>query len=621
MTSTKRNISYESGQVNKLRSKQFIQPKLTIGPVNDRYEQEADQIAEQVVQRKIHPDFFFKPVINQISSIQRKCAACEKEEDENVQRKENGNTEDKSNVDSLVADATSGGSPMDNSTRSFMENRFGYDFGSVKIHTDNLATKSAEAINAHAYTTGNDIVFNQGKYVPETLQGKKLLAHELTHVVQQKHATAISSYVQRDSVYEDVASVNPGHAGGIYTGSVDRYEYNDQAAYNARIANNRTNTIYHGNVNVRFDSNTCVLEVPVNVQFVNQTAGVNTTCGDINGNVNDPIRPVSSSAFTSTVSRIMSALPEGLNNWYKVHLGNPQPTGCTISEIPIRVVLTQVAANPDYTIVITGNNGRSYVSGNRMVMCGSDASDSDVIVHEGGHFILGHGDEYHERSAVRPRSRERLGEYSRMTQDAPGRLQAFYERHFHFASEFMNTAFPGCQATLVRGSQGSATEIIPYLQLGGFSTPSDGGLLVSAGVQFGIPLTTMRGLSFMLGPNFNYALGSGFSSGPYNINALMMGIRAGLNARATFGNALGSTWSLNLGIHGEGGLLRNFASTPGALPGGTFTPYAEYGGNLGIQIDSQVFFGAEGARGIISPGGSNPDIPYYRLGFRLGVSF
>jgi hypothetical protein len=114
------------------------------------------------------------------SGVQRKCAACEDEEC--AQRKENGNTDAPDIVGHAIQ---SGGSPMDNDTQSFMETRFGYDFGQVKIHNDSLAASSAQSINALAYTSGNDVVFNQGQYSPGTSTGKKLLAHELTHVVQQ----------------------------------------------------------------------------------------------------------------------------------------------------------------------------------------------------------------------------------------------------------------------------------------------------------------------------------------------------------------------------------------------------------------------------------------------------
>lgn len=93
-----------------------------------------------------------------------------------------------------VADATSavrpalaaGGQPLDSGTRSFMESRFGHEFGKVRIHADAGAAASARALHAHAYTVGSDIVFATGEYAPQTVKGKRLLAHELAHVVQQQ---------------------------------------------------------------------------------------------------------------------------------------------------------------------------------------------------------------------------------------------------------------------------------------------------------------------------------------------------------------------------------------------------------------------------------------------------
>jgi hypothetical protein len=81
------------------------------------------------------------------------------------------------------------GQPLDVGTRAFMEPRFGHDFSHVRVHTDAKAAESARAVNALTYTVGRDVVFGTGQYTPGTQDGGKLLAHELTHVVQQKGGT------------------------------------------------------------------------------------------------------------------------------------------------------------------------------------------------------------------------------------------------------------------------------------------------------------------------------------------------------------------------------------------------------------------------------------------------
>jgi hypothetical protein len=79
-----------------------------------------------------------------------------------------------------------GGAPLDNDTRGFMESSLGADFSDVRVHTDATASESARSVQAHAYTVGSDVVFQSGKYAPESDSGKRMLAHELTHVVQQR---------------------------------------------------------------------------------------------------------------------------------------------------------------------------------------------------------------------------------------------------------------------------------------------------------------------------------------------------------------------------------------------------------------------------------------------------
>ena len=166
----------------------FFQPKLTINQPNDVFEQEADAVADHILQSKSQQrgsELFFKPM--NISSVQRKCTHCEEEEKKKAQRKEmNGDaTTADSTLENYVGGLNCSGQPLSKKVRSFFEPRIGYDFSNVKVHTDSVAAKSAQSINALAYTSGNNIVFNSGQYAPNSDSGKKLLGHELTHVVQQ----------------------------------------------------------------------------------------------------------------------------------------------------------------------------------------------------------------------------------------------------------------------------------------------------------------------------------------------------------------------------------------------------------------------------------------------------
>ena len=113
-----------------------------------------------------------------------------KREEIPVQRKAEGNAavlEDHAGVEEALH---SSGTSLDQETRSFMESRFGFDFSRVKIHNDTQAALSAREMGAAAYTVGNDIVFGPGRFAPETAEGKELIAHELTHTVQQERPAA-----------------------------------------------------------------------------------------------------------------------------------------------------------------------------------------------------------------------------------------------------------------------------------------------------------------------------------------------------------------------------------------------------------------------------------------------
>jgi len=164
----------------------FFQPKLTVNTPGDAYEQEADQVADQVMRmQEGDAPIVQRMPLTSVGDVQRKCAACEQEE---ARRKETGSDSAGGKAaPGIVSDvlSSSAGRPMEGDTRQFMESRFGQDFSQVRIHTDSRAAESASAIQARAYTSGRDIVFGQGQYQPESSSGKRLLAHELAHVGQQ----------------------------------------------------------------------------------------------------------------------------------------------------------------------------------------------------------------------------------------------------------------------------------------------------------------------------------------------------------------------------------------------------------------------------------------------------
>ena len=108
----------------------------------------------------------------------------EKEEDK-IQKKESGSNTPISITSSYISSLNSKGTSLPKQSQQFFGSRMGYDFSQIKVHTDQEAAQSAKEVNAKAYTTGEHIVFNEGQYDTNSAEGKKLMAHELTHVVQQ----------------------------------------------------------------------------------------------------------------------------------------------------------------------------------------------------------------------------------------------------------------------------------------------------------------------------------------------------------------------------------------------------------------------------------------------------
>jgi hypothetical protein len=151
-----------------------VQAKLKIGKPGDKYEQEADRAAD-LVMRIPEPQATQNPGTSRWTQVPSM----------NMQHRATGQTEP-TTVSPIVHEVLRlPGQPLDRATRAFMEPRFRHDLSHVRVHTDARATQSAQAVNALAYTVGRDIVFDHGQYVPNTVIGKELLAHELAHTIQQ----------------------------------------------------------------------------------------------------------------------------------------------------------------------------------------------------------------------------------------------------------------------------------------------------------------------------------------------------------------------------------------------------------------------------------------------------
>ena len=179
-----------------------IQTKLKIGEENDQYEQEADRVADRIMRMPDPNSSSFSSISHGESnnSIQRKCFSCS-EDDELIQRKpfNAGGIELNTAVSSSINSISGGGRSMSQSERGFFEPRFRSKFSNVRIHENNHANQLASSINARAFTLGNNVVFAAGEYSSESETGKRLLAHELTHVRQQ---SGNSRLVQRHATQQ-----------------------------------------------------------------------------------------------------------------------------------------------------------------------------------------------------------------------------------------------------------------------------------------------------------------------------------------------------------------------------------------------------------------------------------
>jgi hypothetical protein len=482
-------------------------------------------------------------------------------------------------------------------------------------------------VQARAFTHGQDVFFNSGEFEPHTRNGRHLLAHELTHVVQQSGGTPL---IQRDDAgggttefSNNVASTTQTVGSPVTTGKVTRIETAPASGSQPRQEVSRRN------MNIAFDSSTCAVTIPFGYQFVQAVPAQPGVC-----DAGPAPSPMSTTEFNALKANVLSVINSGLNGWFDVQLsGKGCPGGCAGRPLPIRVVATENNSSPDTVITVVNRTGRADAG----TICALSWNDT-TAVHESGHQALGLGDEYPEHDekyrATAPewfRTERVRRDYSKMGPEAHSRFAMFQTRHFAAVTTFLSHIFPGCNATLIA----RARPIIPDFRInfsGGYAGVSGlPGYFLRAGFDFGIPLDRMRRWEFTIGPEFTTLLASGDQR---RLNAFLFGARLGLE---------GSTGDAGFGVTGGPFISAGygkFSSTDRAVGLGTRNAdaaYGEAGGRFGIRSglgDGARFnLGLEGAvgstlggPGIIGPIGrdiaSDPARSYwFRVGLGAGVQF
>ncbi|NEO43248.1 MAG: DUF4157 domain-containing protein [Moorea sp. SIO4A3] len=238
-----------------------VQAKLKIGPAGDKYEQEADRVAKQVVQQ-LHGSQSGK--LQPRQTLQRQG---NREVDEELQRKPRlqlkGDREGMTTTPELESSITrsrGSGQPLSEGIREPMEKAFGgVDFSGVKVHTDGHSDRLNQSMQAKAFTTGQDVFFRQGAYDPGSQGGQELLAHELTHVVQQ-NAGVVQGVLQYRA--ETKSSLQQGKQSIIQTkgkgkqksstrkGKVGQQEKEMARQITANIKEGRGGTVFQNNENL-----------------------------------------------------------------------------------------------------------------------------------------------------------------------------------------------------------------------------------------------------------------------------------------------------------------------------------------------------------------------------------
>jgi len=186
-----------------------VQTNLVLGKPHDEYEQEAERVSDEVM-RMPEPKLQSSQAREEVRSISQLQQSTHQSGFLQMMRAQSANRGETAAPPIIYPASQSHGQPLDSATRGFMESRFGHDFSMVRVHSDGQAADAARTIGARAFTVDQNIVFGRGEFAPATEAGNRLLAHELTHVVQQRaQTTRLAGVVQRaPSTLESSASAS-----------------------------------------------------------------------------------------------------------------------------------------------------------------------------------------------------------------------------------------------------------------------------------------------------------------------------------------------------------------------------------------------------------------------------
>lgn len=600
-----------------------IQAKLTVGEPGDRFEREADAVADTVVQRKASRS----GERGSVPSVQAKCAKCAHED--TAQRQVDGDATSGASdhaADSVqkgIAAQSGAGQALATPLRQEMEQDIGADFSGVRIHTGAPAANLNDTLHARAFTHDQDVFFNSGQFDPGSSAGRHLLAHELTHVVQQSGG---APNIQRDDAgggstefSDKVTSKNPASGTSpVISGTVTRTE---TAPASGKLPRQVVST---GTMNVEFNPKTCEVTIPFRYKFVQAAAAA---AGPCDAGPNHAL--MAPDAFNALKASVLNSINSGLNGWFDVKLsGKACPAGCADKLMPIRVVATENDATFDTTVTVVNRKGRSDSGTVCALSWGGSTAD-----HEGAHQVLGVGDEYPEQDekfrATSPEwfRKERIRrDYSKMGPGLHSRFAMFHERHFAAVTAFLQDIYPGCTATLVARSR----SIIPDYRLsssfGYASLNGVPGLFARAGLDIGIPLDRMRRWSVILGPEFTVLT---TKEDLDSQRAFLFGARLGLEGATGLS---GSGLTGGAFVSGGYGLYHSTNLLPGNFlvrdaRGGYGEVSARFGYRTQFDGGPRFNFGLEGAagtsfgaKGDLGPEGPNVGTdPRHMYWFRLGI--